>query len=415
MNEQLPIQKEPVNQKKRDSVFKVISRILRWVLLGSLLATVVSVSVLHVLGQMAPSIHAICPYGGLESLLSVITVGTFIKKVFLGTFILFIVTLVLAVVLRKSFCGQICPFGGLQEFFGRMGRKLFKRRLVLPRKLDRALRYLKYVVLVVTVAMGWITAELWMTPYDPYNALGHLADWNTLTTTYLVGFILLIVTLIGSFIYDRFFCKYLCPVGALYGVIGKVSPYAVRVNKDVCIRCGKCDKACPMNVQVMDCKKGKVTDMECINCNECVNACPKKGAISSGFSKKAVIHPILATVLAAVLFFAPILVAQAFGSYQVLPGKYTNVQGGQGNGEGNVLAGEGDACDDVAGAINGVTSADIKGYMTIRDVSQILSMPVEEICTKTGLSKDIPPSTGMKAAAESLNIEMSELKARLFK
>jgi NAD-dependent dihydropyrimidine dehydrogenase PreA subunit len=396
---------------RRDKTFRIISKILRWVILGSLLAFVISATILHVLGEAAPSIHAICPYGGLESLLSIVTIGTFVKKIFLGTFILFIVTLVMAIVLRRSFCGQICPFGGLQEFFAKLGQKIFRKRLTIPRKLDRVLRYLKYAVLLLTVAMSWLTAELWITPYDPYNALGHLADWNTLTTTYLAGFILLIVTALGSLLFDRFFCKYLCPAGALYGIIGKISPYAVRVNKGKCIRCGLCDSACPMNVRVMDCKKGKVTDIECINCNECVNACPKKGAISTGFSRKAILHPIIAIIVTLTLFFIPILVSKAFGYYQVLPNKFTQEQSiGTGTGEG-----QGDACEETGGTINGVSSGDIKGYLTLNDVSRILAIPPDELLTKLGLPADFPLDYEMKSAAEYLNMEMSGLKAILFK
>ena len=66
---------------------------------------------------------------------------------------------------------------------------------------------------------------------------------------------------LGSVVYDRFFCKYLCPAGALYGAIGKASPYAVRVTESACIRCGKCSRACPMNVDIMNAKNGRVTSM----------------------------------------------------------------------------------------------------------------------------------------------------------
>ena len=131
--------------------------------------------------------------------------------------------------------------------------------------------------------MAWITGELWITPYDPFNALGHLADFNELVTSYLIGFIVLIISLLGSMVYDRFFCKYLCPAGALYAAIGKASPYMVRVDEDTCIKCGKCNRSCPMNVEVMNAKNGRVTSAECINCNECVHACPVQGAIHTGY------------------------------------------------------------------------------------------------------------------------------------
>ena len=161
----------------KDKRLSLISRIIRWVTLGSLLAFVLAATALHTLGYVGPSIHALCPYGGLESMLSLLTVGTFLKRIVIGTFVLFGSTVLLSVAMRRSFCGQICALGALQEFFGKIGAKLFKKRPVVPQKLDRVLRYLKYVVLAVTVVMAWITGELWITPYD------HSTRWGTLRTS----------------------------------------------------------------------------------------------------------------------------------------------------------------------------------------------------------------------------------------
>lgn len=263
---------------RRSKHLALVSRIIRWVTLGSFLAFVLSATALHTLGYVGPSIHAICPYGGLESMLSLIAVGTFLKRIVIGTFVLFGTTVVLALVLRRSFCGQICAFGGLQEFFGKLGAKLFKKRLVMPKKLDAVLRYLKYVVLAVTVAMAWITGELWITPYDPFNALGHLADFNALTTSYLIGFIVLIITLLGSLVYDRFFCKYLCPTGAFLALFNRLGFYRVTRHAGACIDCKACDRACPTNVAVST-APGPVSDPECIACARCVAACPVPEAL----------------------------------------------------------------------------------------------------------------------------------------
>jgi len=407
----------------RDKRLALVSRILRWVTLGSFLAFVLAATMLHTLGYVAPSIHAICPYGGLESTLSLIAVGTFLKKLVIGTFVLFGTTVALALILRRSFCGQICAFGGLQEFFGKIGNKLFKKRPVVPKKLDKVLRYLKYVVLAVTVAMAWITGELWITPYDPFNALGHLADFNALITSYLVGFIILVISLLGSIVYDRFFCKYLCPAGAFYGLIGKASPYAVRVNADACIRCGKCNRSCPMNVEVMDAKNGRVTSMECINCNECVNACPVQGAIHTGFTKKARIHPIVATVLALLLFLVPIGVAAATGNMQLLPNKYEGLawgtpaeaeaEGGGGGGEGSeaeATEGEEESYD----AINGYEPSDLRGSLTLEQTASMLNLPLPDVYARLGLPADYPSGATLKDAAADMGLGLSDFKHQLF-
>jgi polyferredoxin len=411
----------------REKRLSLISRIIRWVTLGSLLAFVIAATALHTLGYVGPSIHALCPYGGLESMLSLVAVGTFLKRIVIGTFVLFGTTVVLSIAMRRSFCGQICALGALQEFFGKIGQKLFKKRLVMPQKLDRVLRYLKYVVLAVTVAMAWITGELWITPYDPFNALGHLADFNELVTSYLIGFIVLIISLLGSMVYDRFFCKYLCPAGALYAAIGKTSPYMVRVDEDTCIKCGKCNRSCPMNVEVMNAKNGRVTSAECINCNECVHACPVQGAIHTGYSKKAKIHPLVATILAIALFFVPMGIAALSGDMQLLPNKYeglpwfstpgiTEGRGSEGEEsheeEATLPAGESDEED--YEAINGYAPSDLRGSYTLEQTAELLNMPLDELYSRLGLAADYPSYASLKDAAAQMGMGLSDFKHQLF-
>ena len=409
----------------REKRLSLVSRIIRWVTLGSLLVFVLAATALHTLGYVGPSIHALCPYGGLESMLSLIAVGTFLKRIVIGTCVLVGSTMLLSVVMRRSFCGQICALGALQEFFGKIGAKLFKKRPVLPKKLDGILRYLKFVVLGVTIAMAWITGELWITPYDPFNALGHLADFNALTTSYLIGFIVLILSLLGSVVYDRFFCKYLCPAGALYGAVGKVSPYAVRVDEDACIHCGKCNRACPMNVDVMNAKNGRVTSMECINCNECVAVCPVQGAIHTGFSKKAKIHPILATLLALALFFVPMGIAALSGDMQLLPNKYEGLSWGipaessEGGGEGEESHEEealpsGEAEEEDYETINGYAPSDLRGSYTLEQVAGLLNLSLDEVYSRLGLVADFPSSTSLKDAAAQMGMGLSDFKHQLF-
>lgn len=123
---------------------------LRYILLAIFLIHSTVEAYLHQLlgGGKEPSIHALCPYGGLESLYSLIFGGTFIEKIFSGTVVILIITLIIALIFRRSFCGLICPFGALQEFFGIIGKKLFGKRFIMPEKADKPLRYLKYLVLL---------------------------------------------------------------------------------------------------------------------------------------------------------------------------------------------------------------------------------------------------------------------------
>ena len=341
------------------------------ILLGSLAYVTYEAYMHQVLGGgKAPSVHALCPFGALESLYTLLFMGSFIQKIYSGTVVLLILTVIMAILFRRSFCGLLCPFGTLQELFGRIGRKVFKKRFIMPTYIDKPLRYLKYLILLLTVGMAWHYGALWMAPYDPYSAYTHLSAFSDsikedpLT---IIGFLLLAVTVLGSFIYDRFFCKYLCPVGALYGIIGKLSPTRIERNDNLCINCKKCNKVCPVNIDVE--KSVKITSAECINCNECVLVCPKKGALEIKTVGKK-IHPFAFLIIVIGVFFGTILVAVATGNYQIMPSELK---------EGQVM-----------------TISEIKGYYTIEEAAVATGLTLEEIYEKLGIPENISKSTQMK-------------------
>ena len=343
---------------------------LRWSLLAlfTLLTTVAAYLHITYGGEKAPSIHAICPFGGLESLYQLFTTGSFVSKIFAGTMILFVITLVIAIIFRRSFCGLICPFGAIQEFFGKLGQKLFKKRLLIPYIIDKPLRYLKYVILAVTVFYAWKTAGLWMTPFDPWSAYAHLSEGlESVWKESAIGLIILLITILGSLVYDRFFCKYLCPMGALYAIVGKISPFKVARNEDACIGCGKCSKVCPMNIDVQH--KKDVKSSECINCQTCILNCPKAGALENREGKKAV-KPLAVIALVLVLFFGSIFAFQAAGVYKLLPEK--------------VKAGD------------SISFAEVKGYMSINDAAAATKVNLDEFYKKYAIPASVPSQTKMK-------------------
>lgn len=343
---------------------------LRYILLAVFLILITTEAYLHQIlgGGKAPSIHALCPYGALESLYTLIFSGTFIQKIFSGTLILLIITLVIALIFRRSFCGLICPFGALQEFVGIVGKKIFKRRFIVPSLLDKLLRYLKYVILILTIYFAWKTSGLWMNPYDPWAAYGHISEGiASLTEEYLIALIILIVTIIGSLLYDRFFCKYLCPMGAFYGLISKISPSKIVRNEDVCINCGLCSKNCPVNIKVSELKE--VRSAECINCQSCILSCPKKDALQFKVKNKSV-KPIFVLSLVILLFFGGIGIAKLTGIYETTPPPITSE--------------------------TKLSVDEIKGYMTLQEVSQALKINLDDLYKKLNLSDSIPKDTKLK-------------------
>ena len=239
------------------------------------------------LGKVA-GVDALCPFGGIETLWALIMSATFLQRVAASSVVLLVIVLVIALVFRRSFCGYICPFGALQEWFGKIGGAIWKKgRPVMPLWLDRPARYLKYVVLAVFAGLSWYTASLAIRPYDPWVAYMHLSSsdlWGAITTEFAIGFVVLGVSLVGSIVYDRFFCKYLCPMGAILAITSPLSVFKVRRNADTCTNCKACDKACPVNVKVSTVET--VKDPECIDCSLCVEACPVQDTLAVAGPKK---------------------------------------------------------------------------------------------------------------------------------
>jgi polyferredoxin len=305
-----------MKQQKGTKAERQRARRIRWIVLGVVLALMAAVLSAH---QLFPEtgkwvgVDALCPFGGLETLYSLLTGDGFIKRTAVSSVILLTGMLAMAVVYRRSFCGTICPLGTLQGIFGAAGRKLFKRRFAVPRFIDRPARYLKYVVLVVFAVWTWQAAELVLRPYDPWAAFAHLTS-DELLATNAVGLGVLVVSLLGSFVYDRFFCKYLCPAGALLALISKFSILNIRRDAHACTSCGRCDTACMMNVEVSTCDA--VTSAECISCNECVNACPVPGALKVTAPRRVRVPAVASTAIVAAVIVAIVGLTTIGGSFE---------------------------------------------------------------------------------------------------
>lgn len=225
-----------------------------------------------------PAAGLSCPIGALQAVTGSIKFD----------FSFYIVGFLLAVgvLLGRFVCGWLCPFGLLQELLHKLpGPK---------RKLPRPLKGVKYAVLAVFVLLMPVLAVNFMGIGQPafcqylcpagtleggiplllanseLRALaGPLFHWKALV---------LLVTVLGCVVVQRFFCKLLCPLGAVYGLLNKVSLYRLRVDGERCVLCGECARTCPMEVDPVR----TADSCECIRCGKCAAACPR-GAIRLGF------------------------------------------------------------------------------------------------------------------------------------
>jgi len=147
------------------------------------------------------SLHAICPFGGVVTIYQYVTTGTFVKKIHESSFILMIISFIVAVGFGPLFCGWICPLGTIQEYISKIGRKIFKKKHnhFIPYKYDKYLRFLRYIVLLWVVYVTAITGKIGFSDIDPYYSL-----FNFWTSEVAIGgLIVLIITLIASLFIER--------------------------------------------------------------------------------------------------------------------------------------------------------------------------------------------------------------------
>ena len=219
-----------------------------------------------------PAASGACPIGAFQA---VVGSSKFSFSYYITGFLI-----LLGVLLGRFICGFLCPFGWFQELLHKIPTKKLSTRKLKP------LRYLKYAVLLVMVFLlpAFLVNDVGMG--DPFfckylcpqgvlegaiplslansgirAALGSLFTWK---------FGILMAVIVLSVLFYRPFCKWLCPLGAFYALFNKVSLFQMKVDKNKCVSCGKCAKACKMDVDVTK----TPNHPECIRCGMCIRACP---------------------------------------------------------------------------------------------------------------------------------------------
>ena len=196
-----------------------------------------------------------------------------------GMFLL-ITFLSISFLFRKAFCSWLCPVGTISEYLWRAGRKIFRRNFHLPRWLDVTLRGLKYLLLgFFAWAVGSMgVEELSSFMHSPYGIIADVKMLNFFRHIGETGAIVLGVLVVASLLIQNFWCRFLCPYGALLGLVALASPTRIRRNVESCIDCSKCAKACPSALPVD--KLVTIKSAECTGCLECVAVCPAKDTLS---------------------------------------------------------------------------------------------------------------------------------------
>ena len=237
-----------------------------------------------------PGVDGFLPISSFMSLYLFVSTGLIHPAHPAGLFILLAIVL-MSLVFGKSFCSWLCPVGFLSELIGDFGEKIFKRKLHLPKWLDYPLRSLKYLLLAflfyaVFVLMNLITVKYFLDSL--YNQVADLKMYYFFADMSRFSLIVIGSLFLLSIFIRNFWCRYLCPYGALLGLASFLSPHKIKRNPVSCIDCGLCTKACPSSIKVDKIKT--VWSDECTSCMSCVDACPVADTLDlkSLYSKKKV-------------------------------------------------------------------------------------------------------------------------------
>jgi polyferredoxin len=220
-----------------------------------------------------PGVEGWLPIAGLMNLKFWLETGR-IPQIHPAAMFLLIAFLSISLLFHKAFCSWLCPIGTVSEFLGRLGRRLFARTFRLPRRLDIPLRGLKYLLLAffLWVVSSMSAAAIAAFMRSPYGLIADVKMLDFFRYLGPVGLFVIAALLFASLFVRDFWCRYLCPYGALLGLASLASPSRIRRDLEACIDCGKCAPACPASLAV-DRLPG-IRSSECTACLACAAACP---------------------------------------------------------------------------------------------------------------------------------------------
>ncbi len=258
----------------------------------------------------------ISTFSAIKAIYVAIIGGTFSAASLAGQIILAVSMLLITAIMGRFFCGFLCAFGSMGDFFWYLGSKLKIQRPKIGSRMDRILKKIKYVLLVGIVLLIWTLGVSILSgtgnPWTVFGMLTKLSGWTDMTVLVSVGMLLLLLIVVGSLYIERFFCRYLCPLGAVLAIVSRFRLFKIRKPGEKCGPCRACTKRCSMGIPLY--RSNVVTSAECIDCMNCVEICPRDNVTAN---PKPAFAAAIAVASLAGMYYAGNITSSAVANQQV--------------------------------------------------------------------------------------------------
>ncbi|MBW9172048.1 4Fe-4S binding protein [Clostridium estertheticum] len=215
----------------------------------------------------------ILAFSELKSIYTMIIKGNFNFITAFPSLIEFTTAIIITILLGRFFCGWVCAFGTYNDFLYLLSKKVFKINFKVNEEVDKVLKYVKYVVLLLLVIVVWTMGSKVLDTTSPWDAFAQITNFPRVLSDYTIGVALLLLITIGALFVERFFCRYLCPLGAVFNIFSRIGILKIKKPTEKCGKCRLCTNNCSMGLSLY--KAQSVCGGDCINCFKCIEACPR--------------------------------------------------------------------------------------------------------------------------------------------
>lgn len=227
--------------------------------------------------------------------------------------LLFVGSIMLTILLGRFFCGFLCSFGAMGDLLWILSQKIIKPKFKIKENADKWLKRFKYVILVAIILGIWTwdigNISSMISPWSVFGIYSKISSWTSLEYLLSIGGVLLLLIILGSLFLERFFCRYLCPLGAVFAIVSRLRIFHINKKREQCGSCRICTNKCSMGIPLY--QYDTVTSGECINCFACTVNCPRQNAKANA---TPVVVSAVSTAAMFGLFYAGNIVTEAQNS-----------------------------------------------------------------------------------------------------